>query len=446
MSLIGGRSMRLGTLAVGMMGLALSDVAMYLRMMAPSAGALGTAILVMGLTGGAVGYGSWFAWQAGTVSRRAGSVGDGVLLDGVILGVAAAAVFAVLVVVPQAGGTTSQIDQLWLLGCLVADVVLIWLCVPILTTRPSRRTQLVSAGLLAHVGFDLTHAMSLGAQMGTAPSTVRMRLGELLVLGAFACWLVSFRASDSTDLSAAAVAQTAHIRAGGLVAALTVPVLLGANLLWEAEPGLTVFLVALGLTLSALVAIRVRHLVDGMASMQAELAHRADHDYLTGVWNRSALLNHIDQLAQDDAVRAVLYLDLDRFKAVNDTFGHDAGDHVLVTVAARLDQAVRGSDRVARIGGDEFVVVVTDEDTNVQAFVDRLAAIFDNETITWNHQELDVGASIGLARSRHTTDEPGELATPSNSELYDILLLEADADMFASKQARKSDTDLRAVS
>ncbi len=426
---------------MGMLGLALSDIAMYLRMMAPPTGVFEPLVLLIGLTGGAIGYISWFAWQVATVKRRAGAVGDGVLLDGTILGVAAAAVFAVLVVAPQADGTSLQVDQVWLLGCLVADIVLVWLSVPILTTRPSRRTGLVTVGLLAHVGFDLTHALSLGAEMGVAPSTTRMRLGELLVLAAFGCWFLSFRTSDATELSSNAVARTAHIRAGGLVAALTVPVFLGANMLWSTSPGLTGFLLALGLTLSALVAMRVRNLVSDMAAMQAELAHRADHDHLTGVWNRAALIDYVDQLAKDDSLRAVLYIDLDGFKAVNDTLGHDAGDHVLVTVADRLSHAVRGSDRVARIGGDEFVVVVTDADTDVQGIVDRLTSVLNREPIHWEGGPLKVGASIGLARRPTPSGAIGgnETTAPSNVELYDLLLGEADAAMFAQKAARKTE-------
>jgi diguanylate cyclase (GGDEF)-like protein/PAS domain S-box-containing protein len=95
-----------------------------------------------------------------------------------------------------------------------------------------------------------------------------------------------------------------------------------------------------------------------------ELAHRAHHDYLTGLPNRALFEERLERAvasAQRYGRRlAVLFLDLDGFKAVNDTHGHDAGDRVLKQVASRLPAGLRSSDTLARFGGDEFVVLVTE--------------------------------------------------------------------------------------
>ena len=105
--------------------------------------------------------------------------------------------------------------------------------------------------------------------------------------------------------------------------------------------------------------------VDGVdATEQLALAHRALHDPLTGVANRVLLsdrLTHaMSRLDRSRRPLMVAYVDLDRFKAINDKLGHDMGDAVLVEVASRLTVSVRPGDTVARIGGDEFVILCPD--------------------------------------------------------------------------------------
>lgn len=128
----------------------------------------------------------------------------------------------------------------------------------------------------------------------------------------------------------------------------------------------------------------------------------AHHDSLTGLPNRNLLndrMNHaLARVKRNGGRMAVLYVDLDRFKPVNDTLGHEAGDHVLQEVSQRLAACVRSSDTVARVGGDEFVVVIEEIQRPVEAaliarkIVEQLARPFDYEG-----HSCQVGASIGVA-------------------------------------------------
>jgi diguanylate cyclase (GGDEF)-like protein/PAS domain S-box-containing protein len=133
--------------------------------------------------------------------------------------------------------------------------------------------------------------------------------------------------------------------------------------------------------------------------LRDELQHAADHDPLTALMNRAALLARLEEeLAQGDRQLAVLFVDLDGFKPVNDSFGHGVGDQLLIAVSDRLRAAVRPHDLVARLGGDEFVVVLVDLDPRQDTLpiVDRLVRQFDRP-FPIGDRIIRVGASIGIA-------------------------------------------------
>ena len=157
--------------------------------------------------------------------------------------------------------------------------------------------------------------------------------------------------------------------------------------------------------------------------VEAERLREALTDPLTGLSNRTLLIDRLEQaLAKREGERgsvAVLYFDVDRFKAINDSLGHEGGDHLLVEVAERLRGILRPSDTVARFGGDEFVLIARDlpGEAAAVAVASRVAAAFAEPFVLCGQPQL-VSVSIGL------TVADGRRASA------DDLLREADAAMY----------------
>ncbi len=163
-----------------------------------------------------------------------------------------------------------------------------------------------------------------------------------------------------------------------------------------------------------------RRAEEDLRALSATLAERAVRDPLTGLANRTLFEERLKAvLARDTRTgqsTAVLFLDLDGFKEVNDTWGHAAGDLVLRTVGERLSAAVRPSDTVARIGGDEFVVLVEGAEADtVSRLVARLKQTVGRPVPTL---DLEVGVSIGVALAQGGTSDPEALLSAADSAMY----------------------------
>jgi diguanylate cyclase (GGDEF)-like protein len=161
-----------------------------------------------------------------------------------------------------------------------------------------------------------------------------------------------------------------------------------------------------------------------------EVEHRAKHDPLTGLTNRAELFRELDEslmyASDNDMVLGVLFLDLDRFKSVNDSLGHEVGDELLCIVADRLRSTVRNTDVVARLGGDEFVVLCRGLllGDSVIAMAKQILKRF-REPISLNGKEHLVSTSIGVA-----------IAPPGDDRLSDELVSDADAAMYQAKRTK----------
>jgi diguanylate cyclase (GGDEF)-like protein/PAS domain S-box-containing protein len=157
-------------------------------------------------------------------------------------------------------------------------------------------------------------------------------------------------------------------------------------------------------------------------SWESQLAHQARHDALTGLANRRQLLESLaDYYAgrrRGDHLMAVLFFDLDGFKSVNDTFGHDAGDRILVEVARRLSGAARDEDLVARIAGDEFVVMLRNAAgrTEAEAAASRLLAAVCQD-VQIGDTSVRVSASVGVALAADH-DTAAELLRCADEGMY----------------------------
>ncbi|WP_146220515.1 putative bifunctional diguanylate cyclase/phosphodiesterase [Geodermatophilus normandii] len=160
-----------------------------------------------------------------------------------------------------------------------------------------------------------------------------------------------------------------------------------------------------------------------------ELARMALHDPLTGLANRALMQDRLEHALADRRARrhAVLLLDLDDFKTVNDTAGHEAGDAVLLAVARRLESSVRPADTVARLGGDEFVVLMEDVEgrRDVVPVAERLLGAL-RRPVEWGGERFTVGGSVGVTFT-DATDGRG----------MDDLLRDADLAMYVAKAGGK---------
>jgi diguanylate cyclase (GGDEF)-like protein len=200
------------------------------------------------------------------------------------------------------------------------------------------------------------------------------------------------------------------------------------NYMWGTSL-LGVVLIAIGLAqLIKVLLPQLAELLNNLQTIKQKLEHQAGTDALTSLPNRRQFYRQIGAMManakQQDAMFALLFLDLDNFKPINDEFGHEAGDEILLTVAQRLVDGLRHSDTVARFGGDEFVIClnsVRDQGAvtmTVQKLIARLTL-----PCTVQGQPLQIGVSIGIS------------IFPEHGSQIDTLIRAADSAMYQAKES-----------
>jgi len=161
-------------------------------------------------------------------------------------------------------------------------------------------------------------------------------------------------------------------------------------------------------------------------AVEAQLLYQSRHDTLTGLPNRVLLVERLRESLQHGARTrsqvALLFLDIDHFKVVNDSLGHEAGDGLFAAVALRVERVLRFGDTLARFGGDELAIICTDvfDVEEVHGLANRIAAVFD-EPFAIDDSDVYMSASIGIALSETAGDTP------------ERLLRDADVAMFRAK-------------
>jgi diguanylate cyclase (GGDEF)-like protein len=298
---------------------------------------------------------------------------------------------------------------------------------------------IVAGGLVSFSVSDsiFTYIVANGLDEMPPATNAGFILGPLLV--AIAALVRSAGPSDAAHMHAGAGPQVErlHLFLPYALVTLTGAVVLGQVLLDvdidAVEASVAWLVLVLVMVRQVVTLLQNNALLERVSAAQAELAYRAHHDPLTGLANRSlfnerlgeAMARHRDY----GTPFALMLVDLDDFKAINDTMGHAAGDQLLMAVGDRLRGCVRGGDTVARLGGDEFAVVLQGgaETPNI---VGQRILVALRQPFAIDRRMLSLGASLGVVEASAT--EPG--LTP------DQLMHRADEAMYAGKRRGKGMT------
>jgi diguanylate cyclase (GGDEF)-like protein len=168
---------------------------------------------------------------------------------------------------------------------------------------------------------------------------------------------------------------------------------------------------------------RVVELQSNLLEAQAALEHQATHDRLTGLWNRGMIMDHLTRTAscgsREKRPVSVVLADIDHFKRVNDEHGHSAGDAVLCEVARRMRSVLRDYDAVGRYGGEEFLLVVSGDESLGRELAERIRLALSATPITADACTIPLTASFGVASSASLGYDTIALINAADKALYE---------------------------
>ena len=376
------------------------------------------------------GYAVVAAGIAVLIGRRDGRDSAGVL-DSLILTTSLAVLSWVLLAQPTiATFRDSPAAAAVAVSYPIADIVLVGLLIRIVTTAggSTRAYRLLVLALVLLITADTA---SSALQLHTFADSQPL---DYLWMASYLVWGAAALDPSMASLSASpgpTGTRFTHRRLAALtVAVLIAPVTLGVQAALGVNPtiwavvvfSIITFLLVLARMNLSIVQIQAANVE--RAAAERELTHQAAHDSLTGLPNRSQAMRLVSgalsRAQRSGALIGLLFVDLDGFKQVNDTLGHQAGDEVLRAVGDRMQRTVRPGDAVARLGGDEFLVLLEplDEQASGVAVADRIiSAIAEPLRLAGGHHTR-IGASIGLAISQDASIDPERLLQEADMAVY----------------------------
>lgn len=363
--------------------------------------------------------------------QQLGRIRTSLWLDGAVAGLSAAAIcaaFAFDTILSATHGSPTAVAVN--LAYPIGDLVLLALVVGAVVVAPGLPLRLILLGAgctLLAVG-DTVYLFQSAANTYTVGTLLDITWPSALLVMSASAW-VRLRPPRANDGE-----QAPRFLVPGLAAAAGLAILVVGN-------SRHVSSVAIGLAAASLVAAGLRMMLSlgEIRRLVEARRHQAVTDELTGLHNRRELLHRL-QLAlggTDDqpGVRpvALLFIDLDQFKEINDSFGHAVGDQLLQAIGPRLAQVVRSQDTVARLGGDEFAVVLVDADGAFAESVARRITAALKEPFVVSGTELHVGASIGIALAPEHATTPAELMRCADVAMYRTKRAQCEFDVYEAR-------------
>jgi diguanylate cyclase (GGDEF)-like protein len=338
----------------------------------------------------------------------------GSVIDTVIAALAAGGVLWSILLRPHLPSSEREgLERLTLLIIILAILATVGALTQLVLIQPATAVGVLIAGGVLALAGNIVLAVGRGAAASTAA-------GMLFIGGYTAVGLFGLDPAAPTLVKSAPAPpgpERLSVRRLTLLglAMTVIPILVGVEMLLGHHRDGLVLLVT-STTITVLVVARIGHLSRQRDRAEKALRHQATHDPLTGLPNRREFHTMLDQLTQRQHP-AILFCDLDRFKAINDQYGHASGDNVLNQVAQRLRNSVRTDDIVCRYGGDEFVILfpaITWPELNV---ISRTITRQLTSPFTVDGNKVTIGASLGAAIAT-AKSTPTDLIAHADHAMY----------------------------
>ncbi|HEV7710318.1 MAG TPA: EAL domain-containing protein [Asanoa sp.] len=389
------------------------------------------------------GYALMFAALIGFLTVKHGPKRHAII-DGMLLGLGAGLIFALLFSMPAAGIDDRSTAVSTVAGLYpILDLVLVLLVANVAFTTSIRGPSylMLIGSMVLLLGGDIGYAIIgvNGTLNGNRLIDLPFILGFVLI-GACALHPSMRDIGRRTPLPVQAWSWRRLLL---IIPALAVPFVLTAAIPHQSTLDRIVLAVG-GALMVALLLLRAVSAVQAYAAAQREYEYQATHDHLTALPNRALLVDHVGQVlarpVDPDRPLWLFFLDLDGFKLVNDSWGHYAGDRVIVEVARRLRRTVPAGAAVARVGGDEFVIANQSTPDEAIALAERILASL-TLPLKATASDVVVSGSIGIASSAAvpvsktgmTDDARGPQATGPALVTGEGLLRDADTAMYQAK-------------